>query len=80
MAPVDGVCPECHEAAGPSGPLELGLRANEFNCPGCKTVVERGQRACPGCAKGFCRNCLVKLAGAGGLCAPCAKAAPPPTR
>ena len=80
VVPVNDVCPECKQAAGTSGPLELGLRANEFNCPGCETVVERGQRACPGCAKGFCRTCQVRLAAAAGLCAPCAKAARPPTR
>ncbi|HEX7896286.1 MAG TPA: serine/threonine-protein kinase [Planctomycetota bacterium] len=80
VAPVDGVCPECKEAAGPAGPIELSLREDEFKCPSCKVIVRRGQRACPGCAKGFCQNCLIKLAAAGGLCAPCAKAARPPTQ
>ena len=80
VAPVKGRCPSCGEGTGASGPLELGLRPNEFNCPGCKAVVERGARACPGCAKGFCRNCLTKLAAPGGMCAPCAKAAGPPPK
>jgi hypothetical protein len=71
VVPVKGRCPTCHEAVGSSGPIDVGLRANEFACPGCGSVVERGARACPGCGKGFCRNCLVKLAAAAGLCAGC---------
>ena len=63
-----------------AGPLEIGLRSNEFACPGCAGVVERGARACPGCGKGFCRTCLIRLAVAAGLCAPCAPAAGPPRR
>lgn len=64
-----------------AGPLEIGLRAGEFSCPGCAGVVERGARACPGCGKGFCKSCLTRLAAAAGLCAPCGKkAAGPPRR
>ena len=63
-----------------SDPLEVSLRAGEFACPGCRTPVPKGSRACPGCAKGFCKTCLNRLAEAGGLCAPCAKAAGPAKR
>jgi eukaryotic-like serine/threonine-protein kinase len=60
-----------------AGPLELGQRSGEFACPGCGSPVPRGARACPGCARGFCRTCLTRLAGAGGLCGPCAAAEGP---
>lgn len=61
-------------------PLEVSLRPDEFACPACRHPVPKGSRACPGCAKGFCRTCLTRLAEAAGLCAPCGEAAGPAKR
>jgi serine/threonine protein kinase len=51
--------------------LDIQLRSGEFNCPGCKNIVERGRPVCPFCRKRFCPKCGVRFAAATGVCAKC---------
>ncbi len=66
-------CSVCSEGLAAEGApaLDIQLREGEFNCPGCGSIVERGRRQCPYCRKPYCSKCLVRLAGARGVCSSC---------
>jgi len=73
-----GRCSVCGEGLGAdSGDLELGLRADEFYCPKCKTPNQAGAEQCESCHAGFCRACQTQIAVVRGMCKPCATANPP---
>lgn len=64
-------CKICGELMAPPVALEVDLRSDEFNCPGCEAVIRFGATACPSCGRALCAGCRRRLPALKGMCEFC---------